>query len=373
MKVIGIICEYSPLHNGHIYHINKIKELYPDSIIILVVSGYFLQRGEVSILSKEDKTKLSLEYGIDIVLELPLIYGIQSADIFAKRSIEILNYFKVDSIVFGSECNNINTLENIAKEQINNKDNLDIKKYLKMGYNYPTSLSKALNIKDIISSNDLLGISYIKTIIENNYNIEYITIKRTNDYLDTISNNSIISATNIRKKLNNNISINKYIPNYNLNYINNIDYNKLFELIKYRILTDNYLDTYLDVNEGIDKLLKKVINNSNNIEDLLYKIKSKRYTYNRLSRMLMHILLGIDKSINNINISYVRVLGFNNKGKDYLKCIKKDINTCIDKNSYIYKYELIGASIYEMITNKECLQFELSKKPIYKEKDILVD
>ena len=369
MESIGVICEYSPFHNGHLYHINKIKELYPDSTIILVVNGYFLERGSISLMSKANKTTLALEYGVDLVLELPTVYGTQSADVFASKSIEILNKFKVKKIVFGSECNDIRNLESIARKQLENKDELDklIKENLKMGMSYPASLAKSLNI-DELKPNDLLGISYIKCILENKYNIEYVSIKRTNEYLDVSDNSSIISATNIRKKLLDNEDISKFIPGYNLEYISKIDYDKLFELLKYKIITDNSLDRYLDVTEGLDKKLKNVIYDSNSMEELIDNVKSKRYTFNRVNRMLTHILLGIEKDVNDIEYSYVRVLGFNNKGKVYLNKIKKDINTCVDKDSLIYRYELVAASLYELVTNAKCLQFELAKKPIYVEK-----
>ena len=369
MESIGIICEYNPFHNGHLYHINRIKELYPDSTIILVINGYFLERGSISLMSKANKTKIALEYGVDLVLELPTIYGTQSADVFASKSIEILNKFHVNRIVFGSESDNISNLESIAKKQIENKNEINklVKENLKTGMSYPVSLAKSLNI-DEIKPNDLLGISYIKCILENKYNIEYTSIKRTNEYLDVSDNSSIISATNIRKKLQDNKNINKFIPGYKLELISKIDYDKLFELLKYKIITDNYLDNYLDVTEGLDKKLKNVIYKSNSMEELINNIKSKRYTFNRVNRMLTHILLGIEKDVNDIKFSYIRVLGFNNKGKIYLNKIKKDINTCIDKNSYIYKYELVAASLYELVTNTKCLQFELAKKPIYVEK-----
>ena len=114
MKVIGLIGEYNPFHNGHLYHIQQIKKKFPDAFLLLVLNGYFLQRGEISILPKEDKTKLALEYGIDLVLELPALFGTQSADIFAKNAIQILSFFQVTDIIFGSESNDINTILNLA-------------------------------------------------------------------------------------------------------------------------------------------------------------------------------------------------------------------------------------------------------------------
>ena len=203
MEVIGLIVEYNPFHNGHIYHINKIKEKYPHSLLIAIVNGYFLERGEVSIISKENKTKIALENNIDIVIELPFFFGSQSADIFSHAAIFLLNELKVNRIIFGSESNNINKLENIAKKQINNNIKKNINEQLKTGNNYPTVLNKILK-SDINTPNDILGISYIKTILKNNYNIKYECLKRTNDYHDLKSCNNIISASNIRNKIKNN-------------------------------------------------------------------------------------------------------------------------------------------------------------------------
>ena len=132
METIGIICEYNPFHNGHVYHINKIKEMYPDSIIILCVNGYFGERGDVSILSKEDKTKLALNNGVNIVVELPFVFASNSADTFAEASVKILNYLKVDKIIFGSESNDINKLTLIAKKQLEEDFSLKIKEEIKV-------------------------------------------------------------------------------------------------------------------------------------------------------------------------------------------------------------------------------------------------
>ena len=287
MKVIGLIAEYNPFHNGHLYQINKIKELYPDSIIILILNGYFLERGEISIESKEEKTRIALKYGIDLVIELPFIFGTNSADIFAEASLELLNYLHIDTLVFGSESNDLNLLNTAVDKQLDNNFDNTLKKYLDEGLNYPTALNKAIGI-DIKDPNDLLGISYIKAIRKNNYPIEPVTIKRTNSYHDKDSNDQIISASNIREKLNNNIDIKPFIPE---GKINTIDKELLFKLLKYRIITDD-ISIYLTVDEGIENRLKRIINEVNNIDELIDKIKTKRYTYNRIMRMFTHILIG---------------------------------------------------------------------------------
>lgn len=258
MEIIGIIAEYNPFHSGHKYHIDKIKELYPDSILIAVISSSFTQRGEISILNKWDKTNIALNNNIDLVIELPFVYASQSADIFAKGAITILNALKVNKIIFGSESNNINKLTEIAKIQIDNK-NFDqkVKEYLQEGNNYPTSLSLALksfNIEKIESPNDLLGISYLKEIIKNNYNIEAICIKRTNNYHGS-NKGKILSASELREKIKNNQPIKNYI-NYEENLIYKNTY--FFPFLKYQIINNiNNLNKFQTVDEGIENKVKK--------------------------------------------------------------------------------------------------------------------
>ncbi len=364
MEIIGIIAEYNPFHNGHIYHINKIKEMYPNSLIILALNGYFLERGEVSILSKEEKTKISLENNVDIVTEIPFVFGSQSADTFADISCQILNTLGCTKLIFGSETNDINLLTKIAKKELENDFNDKVKKEINKGVNYPTALNKSIGI-DINTPNDLLGISYIKTILKNNLNIEPITIQRTNDYHDKKSNDTIISASNIREKIKNKEDISKYTPYQDL--ILNYNEDDLFKLLKYKILTDHNLNSYLTVDEGIEYKLIKEINNVNSLDELINKIKSKRYTYNRLRRMLIHILIGLTKiDRNNLKLEYIKVLGFNQKGQDYLKTIKKDIpiQRKISDKYLAQKYELTSSCIYDLLSGSNSYEFEKSNKPI---------
>ena len=239
--------------------------------------------------------------------------------------------------------------------------------YLEKGLNYPTSLNKALD-SNIDTPNDILGICYIKSILKNNYDIKPITIKRTSNYHDIKSNNSVISASNIREKIKNNIDITKYVPTKE--YINNINYDLLFTLLKYKILTTPDLSIYLTVDEGIENKIKKEINNVNSIEKLTLKIKSKRYTYNRIRRMLIHILIGLKKEDAKTKLSYIKLLGFNNIGKKYINRLKKETNipilTKITEENIIRKYELIASSIYEIITKENTNTFEYKNKPIIK-------
>jgi len=366
MEKIGIICEYNPFHNGHLYHIKKIKELYPNSLIILVLNGYFLERGEISIQSKYDKTRIAINNGVDLVLELPFVFGTQSADTFADAAVKILNNFHVDKLVFGSESNDINAIKNIANNQLNLEFDNKVLELLDKGINYPTALAKALNTDFLFTPNDLLGISYTKAIKKNKFHIEPITIKRTNSYHDIDNNDTIVSASNIREKLKNGIDITPFLPYSSKNYINNPNAKLFFKILKTKIITEENLEVYLDVNEGIEFRLKEQIVKSSDLEEFINKVKTKRYTYNKINRMLIHILIGLKKNDAKCNIEYIKVLGFNQNGQNYLNEIKDTlkISTTVNKDSLIYKYELKASLLYDLINNTQTYQEELKNKPI---------
>lgn len=384
MKKIGIICEYNPFHNGHLYHINKIKEMYPESIIILVMSGNFTQRGEVSIINKWDKTDIALNYGVNIVIELPFVFAVQSADTFAHASIQILSALNVDAIVFGSETNDIKKLTMLAKTQINNKeyDKL-VQKKLEEGINYPTALSKALfeiTGKKVEKPNDILGISYIREILLQKAKITPICIKRNNDYNSIELNNSISSATSIRYALEHNENVTSYVPEKTSVYLEkNLHFtNQYFSLLKFMIMTHiNELNKFQTVDEGIENRIKKYITRAVNYDDLILKIKTKRYTYTKLSRMFTHIICNFTKEEAKKfkNIEYIRILGFDSKGKQYLNEIKKEIQIPLITNFSSIKSEMLELEyrttcVYASILNEnekiKMIESEYKNTPIMK-------
>lgn len=378
MHKIGIICEYNPFHNGHLYQIKKIKETYKDSLIIVCLSSCFMQRGEASILNKWDKTRLAIESGVDLVLELPFAFATQYQDIFAKGALTILNHLKIDTLVFGSECNDIELLKNLASIQLKDDGyNHLVKRYLDLGLNYPTSLSKALfdisGVK-LDKPNDLLALAYIKEIIKNNYDIKPFSIGRTSDYHNSNLDSDIVSASTIRKLLKDGVNVNNYLP-YNIyDYLSEIDEDKYFALLKYQIINNvDCLDKFQTVDEGIENRIIKYINMVNSKEELILKVKSKRYTYNKINRMFTHILTNFTKEdAKNLEIEYLRVLGFNTRGKNYLNKIKKDIDIPII-NKYIpnmYKcldIEFRVSLIYSLILKDkgdDFLKREYRNKPV---------
>ena len=374
---VGIVCEYNPFHYGHLHHLKEIQKMYPNSNIILVMSGWLCERGDLSLIDKFKKTEIALNYGVDLVVELPFKY-IQSADYFAKGAISILNKLKCNTIVFGSESNDIETLMKLANAQLNNKEYDElVKKYLKEGFNYPTCVSKALKKltgKTVNKPNDLLGISYIKEIIKNKYNINPVTIKRYSNYNSKGIEGKITSATSIRELIKNNKDFSEYVPEYSLKYLNNtILLDDYFDYIKYNIISVKDLTIYSGIDINLQNMIKKHILNSNSLDELLESIKTKRYTYNRLKRTLAYILLGITKDdFKNMDLEYIRVLGFNSKGKKHLNSIKKDIDVLIITN---YNDKLLNKdlkintilSLNNKIKNSnEFISKEYKEKPIIK-------
>ena len=372
---IGIICEYNPFHNGHIYHLNKVKELKEDDTIILILSGNYTQRGDISIIEKYDKTSIALKYGADLVIELPYEFATESSDFFAKGALQLLNELKCEKLVFGSESNNIENIINLANIQLNNSkyDEL-VKNYLDNGINYPTAMSNALSKISSITikePNDLLALSYVKEIIMNKYKIIPITIKRTNNYNEKNLTGNISSATSIREAIKKGNDYSKAIPPESYNSIIKYNENQYFNILKYKIIEDNNLSIYQGVDEGLENKIKKEILNCSNLEELIKKIKSKRYTYNKIKRMLTHIICSYTKeeSKNSKNIKYIRVLGFSQKGKKYLNIIKKEsslpiITNINKKNIDLLNREIKSDLIYYMIINKQNNIFK--QKPIIK-------
>lgn len=364
MKAVGIIAEYNPFHNGHLYHLSKIKEKYPDYAIVLVLSGNFTERGETSIIDKWKKVDIAKKAGIDLIIELPFPFATQSADYFSYGAITILEYLKVERVIFGSESNNINDLEIIAKAQINNEDfDKLVKIYSKFGKNYPTAISlavKDLTGKEVSAPNDLLGISYLKTIIKNNYKIIPEVIKRTSSYhneeLEEFS-----SATAIRKSLKEKKDLNGYVPEITIPYLNDLHFiEDYYPFLKYKILTEDDLSIYQTVDKDSVKALKDNILTASSYEELVNSLKSKRYTYNRITRMLLHILCNFTKEKAKAfnKITYLRILGFTSKGREYLNQIKKIVPvpliSKINKNKDpMLEYEIYTTAIFSLTEEKE--------------------
>lgn len=365
MKTTGIVVEYNPFHNGHKYHLEKAKKLNPENIIIAIMSGDFVQRGEPSIIDRWTKTKMALANGVDMVVELPSFYSSQSAEIFAKGAIGILDELKCKNLVFGSESGNIEELKRISTLQESEEFKIKLKERLKEGNSYPTAHS--MTMKEILgeselNSNDILGLEYIKAIKYWNSDIIPMTLKREKvGYHDTNIVGDFASATKIRQHLKYEEEIKNIVTkeSYNiLNHYSNLTYiENFYPLIKYELIK-NYknLSNIQDMEIGFENRLYENAIKYNDYKDFFNSISNKRYTIGRVQRVLMHTLLGLDNSITEKvkkSIPYVKILGFNNRGREYLNYLKQ-----FDNKKIVTSYKKMG----EIFSPEVCSLIEFNER-----------
>lgn len=347
MKKIGIVVEYNPFHNGHLYQIQKIKEKFgKDCFISVVMSGDFVQRGEVSFLNKWEKTKIALENEVDLVVELPVYYAIQNAEIFSKMAVKILDYLGMEIQVFGAENSEIKIFEEIIKLQKSDEYNKKIQEKIKNGNRYMIAQKMVLQefgYEEFIKSNNILGLEYVRAILQSKLNIKPYIIKREiseyNEEKVEDEREQFVSASFIRKIFDSKdekkwIELKNFIPKnihkflINKMYNKNIEYknikNEFLKLVKYRMVIDDkkkILEIF-DMTEQLYSRIFNVILNSTNYETFFKKIEAKNISIKRIDRILLNILLDIRKL--DENIDYIRVLGFNDRGREYLKKLKKE-------------------------------------------------
>lgn len=397
IKIItGIITEYNPFHKGHEYHLKNAKYDTNADGIVCVMSGNFMQRGIPAIIDKWKRAEMAILNGVDLVLELPLVYSISSAEHFAFGSVSLLNSLGIiDYLYFGSEEGNISTLKEIAEtliyEPLKYRDLL--KANLKSGLPFHLCRANALSdylknnkILDVLAnSNNILGIEYIKALTSLNSPIIPKTLKRKgSSYNDIDLNSSFSSATSIRKHLKENslsdISDALTKPSYDiLKNLHASNYpfvfeDDMFKFIKYKLFTnDKALLSLPDVSEGLENRIFQEILNANSINELILNSKSKRYTYTRISRILAQCFLNLEDfnllDLCKTNTPYIRILAFNSKGRNILKEIKiKSNNTIItkvQKNNICdhMKIDILGTKAYSLLNSKVSPMDDYLKRP----------
>ncbi len=378
MKVAGIIVEYNPLHNGHLHHILETRKISKCDYLIAVMSGNFTQRGEVAMIDKFTRTKMALLNHVDLVIELPFVFSVQSADIFAYTSVAILNHLKVDEIYFGSESDNIDELYLLSDILDSVEYNNLVLKYSKEGNSYPTSSNLAVSdltdTKAYSLPNNILGIHYIRAVKKLKSNIKVCSIKRieTNYFDEFTLGKSIQSATTIRKMIKNKKNIEEFVPENVFNLLKNrkiIDLNMFAKYLKYKIhsSTNEELKNIFNISEGFENRIKKVTDFSS-VTDLISQLITKRYTNSKIRRSLIHILCNTQKKmINSFEIPYLRILGMNYNGQEYLNLIKKDlsiplISKITDKKHPYLEMELRASKIYSMVSDVNVFKEEF--KPL---------
>lgn len=400
-RVLGIIAEYNPFHNGHMYHLQKAKEQSGAQYCICVMSGNFVQRGNTSIVNKWKKAEMALLNGVDLVIELPTIYSVASAEGFSLGAIKLLNNLKiVDAISFGTETSDFAALNNISS--IVNEEPMKYKSILnselKKGLSFPKARENALMLylndnkryDNILNTpNNILAIEYLKALKKIKSTIQPIPVKREKVYYnDNVIVDEFASATAIRKLLKNEefSEIRKVVPKSTYQILKKetelgnvvLDLSRYEKEIIYNLrrMTVSEIAELPDVNEGLEHSLKNAANYSNDITNLINIVKTKRYTVTRIQRILICALLGITKrdvGMAKKTEPYIRVLGFNKKGKELISRINKQnpkatVITSVkkfqdknnnNKNSKIYKrlldIDIFSTNVYTMACKSESL------------------
>ena len=387
MSVLGIVAEYNPFHNGHLYHLNESKRITNSDYSVCIMSGNFTQRGEAAIIDKWSRAEMAIKSGIDLVIELPLVYSISSAENFAYGSMNILDKIGiVDYVSFGSECGNLDTLYPIAKILCDEpKEYVSLLNHeLSKGVSFPKAREKALlmylndirKYANVLSGpNNILGIEYLKALIKLNSTLTPMTLKRKGtDHSNKNITSNFASSTAIRKAIKRTNALSKVVPEETLSIlIDKIKHGQIvngiqsFEkeiLYKLRTMSIQEIANLPDVSEGLEFAIKNASDSCNNVLDLVSLIKSKRYTQTRIQRILLYALLDITKQdIENSKkgIPYIRVLGMTENGKNMLSEIvatkklniitspKKFMENCNNKIAKsLFAKDILATNIYTL-------------------------
>jgi len=328
LAIGALICEYNPFHNGHKYMLDSMRKDGCDCIIA-VMSGSFTQRGDVAVYSKFERAESALRNGADMVIELPAVWAVSSAQRFAYGGCEIIKALSgVQRVYFGSECGDISLLKAVAEATDNHKVNEKTKEFMSKGDYYPVALTKSIEeiygkeYADILSCpNNTLGIEYIKALKDSG--IEIRTIKRTGvDHDSETTTDSIASASKIRKLISDNSAYDSFIPQSTENSNHAfLEYGERALLLKLRETSEENLKETADVSEGLENRILSAAKKYNSTEEILSEIKTKRYTHSRLRRILICALLGIKNEHYKSGVPYIRILGFSQKGAELIRNI----------------------------------------------------
>ncbi len=350
MKILGIVAEYNPFHNGHLYHIKQAKKI--SDFIIVIMSGNYVQRGEPAIINKYLRTRAALQNGIDLVLELPIYFATSSAEIFAYGAIKSLHATGIiDTISFGCECNDITILTKISDM----KNKFDIKKEMSNGKSYPLAFQNfiAKNLpgyEKFILPNNILALEYLTALKKINWHPQIYPVKRKIAmHNENELNVNFSSAYAIRNAIKNGKNVAKFLP-YQFDFQNYTDINNASNILHYLIATKKLTNNILGINEGIENRIKKAAQNNFLISDIIQNTNSKRYTNSKISRIILHAILDMQKNDFATEPKYLRVLGFRKQSQILLTMISKKsllpLITNLKNSNLIPQKEIASSDLY---------------------------
>ncbi|GGD04096.1 nucleotidyltransferase [Enterococcus wangshanyuanii] len=354
MKSCGIIVEYNPFHNGHQYHAKMARELSQADVVIAVMSGNFLQRGEPAIIDKWTRTKEALSHGVDLVIELPFAYAVQSADYFARGGIKLLQALECDSLCFGTDDRSEMDYQKFGEFVKNHQAEID-QQYQTIknnGMSYPQQMTEVFrniypeNGLNFSTPNHILGLSYAKENAHYDKPMVLYPLKREQaGYHDLKIHSQFASATAIRQAVfaNELLGIRQVLPEQvskDLEQASIVSWHDYWPLLKYKLISSSIeeLQEIYQMKEGIEYRLKEAAKDTDSFSEFIEKAKTKRYTWTRLQRLATYILINANQQEIEASWhhSHLHVLGFTERGQQYLKEKKKAVSlpliTKVSKN-----------------------------------------
>ena len=384
MKATGIVVEYNPLHNGHVYHAQQAKKVTGSDVLIAVMSGNFLQRGEPAFVDKWTRTKMALAAGVDLLFELPYRFATGHAPLFAKGAIGLLDAAGCTAFCFGSEDGDIGVFNQSLNIIDNSRDTyeLEIKLAIQEGMSYPKALNKAYGTireserggADLSKPNNILGFHYMQAARSISSDMTPTTIQRLGaDYHDeSLELGVIASATGIRRSFFSTSSLEEvmdFVPAATGELLDEWqgaglkfgNWESFYPYLRFIILRDGpeKLAHIADVTEGIENLMYKAAKDHSSYKPFMEAVKSKRYTWTRIQRMLTHILTGFTYNMRNSmdTPSYLRLLGMTNEGRVYLNEKKKSLHLPLVSKAASFSdpsldMDIHASAIYAMATGQ---------------------
>jgi len=363
LRTAAVICEFNPFHNGHKHLIDTVKKKHAD-VVVAIMSGSFVQRGDIAVVDKYQRALCALQNGCDLVVELPTVFAISSAPDFVKGGVDIAKALNADMLCFGAEDNDTQKLIKTAEIFDDTHFCEKLKEFIKNGEYYPKAVSNA--VADVLGSeysqllskpNNTLAIEYIKSL--KHTGISPVAIKRVGaEHDSSITTQNIASATHIRSLIFDNKSYNQFTD---MNITNHADISKLETAILYKLRTMQKEDfaNLPDIEAGLHNRLYDCARSSNSLEELYNNIKTKRYTLSRIRRIIINALLGITKYDKSRNAMYVRVLGMNNTGAKIIKNaslpiiakIKQDYDRLSNDAKKQFDFDVRASEIYSLALN----------------------
>ncbi len=376
MKICGIVAEYNPFHNGHAHLIKEAKQ-NGATHIVAVMSGNFVQRGDVAVCSKWARTKMALESGVDLVLELPVTFASATAQRFALGAVGTLDALGcVDMLCFGSECASTQRITQLAKAVEDDEVCERIRTKLSSGLTFAAARQSALTELgydgELLSNpNDTLAVEYVKALLDLQSEITPVAVKRIGVGHDEGANGNIASASYIRKLIMQNEDVSGYVPEATAEIIKQqikqsacpADLGRLDRalLMTLRKMSVQQMSLLPDISEGLENRLYKASREATSVDKLIEAVKTKRYTHARLRRILMFALLGIDKTVYSMKPSYIRVLGMTESGRQILAESKpilpvitraKDALSLEGDAKALFDAECVADDVYALCTDE---------------------